>query len=109
MDNRNKPILRWEQRMLRETMSRSMCHAVLTRTREVVEVLEEAIPMVAGELEAVVVVTRMGGTNLMTIPVEMVTKGTTTTTEEGVVELVEEMAIHTTTTKTLMLLLRLSF
>ena len=80
-----------------------------TRTREVIEVLEEVIPTPPGEVEVVVEDTRMGGMNLMTIRVETVTKGATTTTEEGDV-VVEEMAIHTTTTtKTLMLVLRLSF
>lgn len=78
-----------------------MCHVEPTRTREVIEVLEEVIPMPPGEVEVVVVEdTRMGGMNLMTIRVETVTKGATTTTEEGDVVVVEEMAIHTTTTKT---------
>lgn len=106
MDNKNKPLLRWKQRMLRETM----CHVDPTRTREVVEVVEEVVvdTRMGGEVEVVVVDTRMAGMNLMINPVEMVTKGTTTTTEEGDV-VVEEMAMHTTTTKTLMLLLRLSF
>ena len=88
-----------------------MCHEDPTRTREVIEVLEEVIPMPPGEVEVVVVDTQTGGMNLMIIQVETVTKGATTTTEEGdVVVVVEEMAIRTTTTtKTLMLVLRLSF
>jgi hypothetical protein len=110
MDSKNRAILRWEeQRMLKETM----CHVGLTRTKEVVEVLEEVVVAIrmGEEDEVVVVATRMGGTNLMINLVETVIKGTTTTTEEGdvVVVVVEEMAIHTTTTKTPMLLLRLSF
>lgn len=110
MDNKNRAILRWGQRMLRETM----CHVGLTRTRGVVEVLEEVVVVatrMGEEVEVVVVVaTRMGDTKLMINLVETVTKGTTTTTEEGdAVVVVEEMAIHTTTTKTPMLLLRLSF
>ena len=74
--------------------------------REVIEVLEEAIPM-PEEVDLVMVATRMGGMNLLIIPVETVTKGATTTAEEGGV--VVEMAIHTTTTETLTSPLRLRF
>lgn len=103
MDKRNKPTLRWEQRTLEETLSNSMCRVGLTRTREAVEVVEEATPM-AGEVEEVAVIRMV---MVMVIPVETVTQGATTTTEEGdvVVVVEEEMAIHTTTTKTLLLLL----
>ena len=83
-----------------------MCHVDPSRTKEVIEVLEEAIPM-PEEVELVMVATRMGGMNLMIIPVETVTKGATTTAEEGGV--VVEMAIHTTTTETLTSPLRLRF
>ena len=83
-----------------------MCHVDPSRTKEVIEVLEEAIPM-PEEVELVMVATRMGGMNLMIIPVETVTKGATTTAEEG--GMVVEMAIHTTTTETLTSPLRLRF
>lgn len=104
MENRSKPILRWEERTLEETLSNSMCRVGLTRTREAVEVVEEATPM-AGEVEEVVVI-RTVMVMAMVIPVDTVTQGATTTTEEGdvVVVVEEEMAIHTTTTKTLRLL-----
>ena len=83
-----------------------MCHVDPSRTKEVIEVLEEAIPM-PEEVDLVMVATRMGGMNLLIIPVETVTKGATTTAEEGGV--VVEMAIHTTTTETLTSPLRLRF
>ena len=83
-----------------EIISNSMYLVEPTRTREVIEVLEEVIPTPPGEVEVVVEDTRMGGMNLMTIRVETVTKGATTTTEEGDVVVVEETAIHTTTTTT---------
>ena len=83
-----------------------MCHVDPSRTKEVIEVLEEAIPM-PEEVDLVMVATRMGGMNLMIIPVETVTKGATTTAEEG--GMVVEMAIHTTTTETLTSPLRLRF
>lgn len=113
MGSRNKAIHRWKEGGQREIINsnNSMCLVEHTRTREVIEVLEEAIPMPPGEVEVAVVDTRMGGLNLMIMPVETVTKGVTTTTEEGdVVVVVEEMTIHTTTTttKTLMLVSRLS-
>ncbi|KAH0859659.1 hypothetical protein HID58_087920 [Brassica napus] len=83
-----------------------MCHVDPSRTKEVIEVLEEAIPM-PEEVELVMVATPMGGMNLMIIPVETVTKGVTTTAEEG--DVVVEIAIHTTTTETLTSPLRLRF
>ena len=99
-DSRNKDILRWKEGGQREIISNSMYLVEPTRTREVIEVLEEVIPTPPGEVEVVVEDTRMGGMNLMTIRVETVTKGATTTTEEGDVVVVEETAIHTTTTTT---------
>lgn len=89
-----------------EIISNSMCHVDPSRTRDVIEVLEEATPM-PEEVELVMVATRMGDMNLMIIPVETVTRGATTTAEEW--DVVVEMAIHTTTTETLTSLLRLSF